>query len=53
MNSNEKQILQQVKELQETGNHQGAADIILELLKIVPNAPALWTYYGGILSELQ
>ena len=53
MNSNEKQILQQVKELQETGNHQGAADIMQELLKIVPDSPALWTYYGGILSELQ
>ena len=53
MNSNEKQILQQVEELQETGNHQGAADLMRELLKIIPNAPALWTYYGGILSEHQ
>ena len=53
MNSNEKQILQQVKELQEASNHQGAADLMRELLKITPDAPALWTYYGGILSELQ
>lgn len=53
MNSNEKQILQQVKDLQKTGNHQEAADIMQELLKIVPDAPALWTLYGGILSVLQ
>ena len=53
MKSKEKQILQQVKELQETGKYPGAADIMQKFLKIVPDSPALWTYYGGILSELK
>jgi tetratricopeptide (TPR) repeat protein len=53
MNINEKQLFQEIKDLQKSGNHKGAADRMRQLLKIEPNAPALWTYYGGLLSELQ
>jgi Flp pilus assembly protein TadD len=53
MNSNEKRLFKQVKELQKSGNYQGAADLMQVILKIEPDEPALWTCYGGILSDLQ